>query len=172
MRPDTCLRVSEWSSVPISGLLDHEQREAIEEASETWRAINRLPSSPLSFSGSHGETLCARQYVGVVEVSGASVEIYPKLDRRLLSQDRLASDVLADSVMQNLLWMLAVSGHMDISEADIAHLEEHPISFYDVFAYLMARNLREELASGVPHAYQTRRETLPAVGAGSTSLTR
>lgn len=163
MRPGTCLRVSEWSSVSVSGLLNNEQREAIEEAAETWRGINGLSAAPLSFSGSHGDTLCACQYVGVVEVFGASVEIYPKLDRCLLSLDRVTSDALANSVMQNLLWMLEVSGHIDISEADTAHLEEHPVSFYDIFAYLMARNLREELALGVPHAYQTRREAVPAV---------
>ena len=65
--------------------------------------------------------------------------------------------------MRNLLWMLDVSGYMDISKANTAHLEEHPVSFYDVFAYLMARNLRDELASGVPHAYQTMREAIPTL---------
>jgi 5-methylcytosine-specific restriction endonuclease McrBC regulatory subunit McrC len=163
MRHGAPLRVSEWSSVSVSGQLDSEQCAAIEHAAETWRGINGLSAAPLSFSGSHGDTLCACQYVGVVEVFGATVEIYPKLDKRLLSLDRLTSDALADSVMQNLLWMLEVSGHMDVTEADTAHLEEHPVSFYDIFAYLMARNLREELGSGIPHAYQTRREAIPAV---------
>jgi 5-methylcytosine-specific restriction enzyme subunit McrC len=101
--------------------------------------------------------------VGVVEVFGATVEIYPKLDHELLDRNQITPGNLADSVMGNLLWMLDVSGYMDISEADTAHLEEHPVSFYDVFAYLMARNLRDELASGVLHAYQTMRETIPAV---------
>jgi 5-methylcytosine-specific restriction endonuclease McrBC regulatory subunit McrC len=149
--------------VSVSGQLDGEQRAAIEQAAETWRGINGLSAAPVTFSGSHGDTLCASQYVGVVEVFGATVEIYPKLDNRLLSLDLLTSDALADSVMQNLLWMLEVSGHMDVTEADTAHLEEHPVSFYDIFAYLMARNLREELVSGIPHAYQTRREAIPAV---------
>lgn len=163
MSPDTPLRVCEWSSVSVSGVLDSEQREAIEAAAETWRVASSLPSPPLSFSGSHGQTLSACQYVGVVEVFGASVEIYPKLDKRLLAQDRVGTDELAESVMQSLFWMLEVSGYMDISEADTAHLQEQPVTFYDVFAYLMARNLREELAAGVPHDYQTKREPIPAV---------
>jgi len=85
MRHGTPVRVSEWSSVSVAGQLDDEQRAAIEQAAETWRGINGLSASPLSFSGSHGDTLCACQYVGVVEVFGATVEIYPKLDKRLLA---------------------------------------------------------------------------------------
>jgi 5-methylcytosine-specific restriction enzyme subunit McrC len=163
MKPENCLRVCEWSAVPVTGVLDVDQREAIEEAAEIWRVANGLSALPLSFAGPHGDTLRAYQYVGVVEVFGATVEIYPKLDQQLLDSNQITSALLADSVMRNLLWMLDVSGYMDISEADTAHLEEHPVSFYDVFAYLMARNLRDELASGVPHAYQTMYEAIPAV---------
>ncbi len=163
MKPEAPIAVSEWSAVSVAGILDSDQRDALCEAAEAWRISNALSSSPLSFSGPHGELLCAAQYVGVVEVPGASVEIYPKLDEHFLDGGQIISPQQTGAVMHNLLWMLEAAGYMDISEVDTAHLEEHPVTFYDVFAYLMARNLLQELQAGVPHAYRTMRNAVPAV---------
>jgi 5-methylcytosine-specific restriction enzyme subunit McrC len=163
MTSDSHIRISEWASVSVDGLLTGAQREAVAEASDAWRETNGLNDAPLSFSGPRGEILCARQFVGVVEVGDVTVEIYPKLDRHLLSDRLVTSEDLADSAMQSLLWMLEVSGYMDISETDTARLQEERVSFYDVFAYLMAKNLIVELQSGVPHAYVTVRDAVPAV---------
>jgi len=163
MSPETCIRVSEWSSVSVADRLSAEQRDGIEEAASIWRTTNALSASPLSFSGAGGDMLAARQYVGVVEAAGASIEIYPKLDRKLLGEADAGPAEVVDSVMRNLLWMLEASEYTDLSETDTAHLEEQPISFYDVFAYLMAKNLRDELAVGVPHAYQTQHDATTAV---------
>ncbi len=163
MRPETCIRVSEWSSVPVEGRLTVEQREGIEAAARVWQTANGLSASPLSFSGANGDRLGSRQYVGVVEVAGVAVEIYPKLDREIIGDREITSEELAGTAMRNLLWMMEVSGSEDISPTDAAHLEEQSMSFYDVFAYLLAKNLRDELATGVPHAYQTQRDTIPAV---------
>ena len=43
MKPENCLRVSEWSAIPVNDLLEVDQREAIEEASEIWRVANGFP---------------------------------------------------------------------------------------------------------------------------------
>lgn len=162
MKGESPVRISEWASVSVE-FLSEMQREAISEASEAWQVANGLGDPPLAFSGPRGDVLCARQYVGVVEVGDVTIEIYPKLDKHLVSSQIIPSIQLADSVMQDLLWMLEVSGYMDISETDTAHLCEQSISFYDVFAYLMAKNLLLELQSGVPHSYISMRDAIPAV---------
>ena len=161
--PDHHIRISEWATVSVDGVLSAAQREAVAEAADSWRDTNAMNVSPLSFSGPRGDQLCACQFVGVVEVGDISIEIYPKLDGHLLQSDLVTSDQLANSVMRNLMWMLEVSGYMDISEIDTAHLQEHPVSFYDVFAYLMAKNLLDELGTGVPHAYVTTQDSVRAV---------
>ena len=163
MRSDTPIRISEWAAVRVDGLLTGQQREAVAEASAAWQDANGLTDAPLAFSGPRGDMLCARQYVGVVEVGEITIEVYPKLDRHLIPDRLVTSADLADSVMQDLLWMLEVSGYMDISETDTAHLYEQSVSFYDVFAYLMAKNLLAELQSGVPHSYVSMQGAIPAV---------
>jgi 5-methylcytosine-specific restriction endonuclease McrBC regulatory subunit McrC len=128
----------------------------IDEASEAWRAINQLPGSPLAFSGPNGQELGARQYVGIIEVGEVSLEIYPKLDAGLFETNEgkaLSSDETRGSVMRSLLWMLEVANHRDLAETSTAHLEEVPTSFFDLFAYLLGKNLLPELERGVAHKY-------------------
>jgi 5-methylcytosine-specific restriction endonuclease McrBC regulatory subunit McrC len=138
----------------------------IAEASETWRAVNRLPASPLSFSGPGGRELWARQYVGIIEVGEVSLEIYPKLDAALIEANKgqpLSSEDTRDSVMRSLLWMLEVANHRDLAETATAHLEEAPTSFFDLFAYLLGKNLLPELERGVAHKYVTFTDNIGAV---------
>lgn len=71
--------------------------------------------------------------------------------------------VKTDSVMQNLLWMLEVADHHDFAETATAHLEEAPTSFFDLFAYLLGKNLLPELERGVAHAYEAFSGDLRAV---------
>ena len=150
----TQMRFCEWSRV------DHGLTTAvccdIDAAAEAWRILNGLPSSPISFAGPDGRQLCSRQYVGVVEVDDVAIEIYPKLDSALIAANEtqpLLPAVRVDSVMRNLLWMLEVAEHRDLVETATAHVEEAPTSFFDLFAYLLGKNLLPELESGVAHAY-------------------
>lgn len=138
----------------------------IDAAAEAWRILNGLPVSPLSFAGPDGQQLCARQYVGVIEVDEVVLEIYPKLDAALIEVSErkpLSSATTFDSVMRNLLWMLEVADHRDLAETATAHLEEAPTSFFDLFAYLLGKNLLPELERGVAHAYLTFTDDLKAV---------
>ena len=140
----TTIRICEWStSDAIDLTLD--QRHNIAEALIVWKEANNLPDLPLWFSGPEGETLNSRQYVGVIELSDVVIEIYPKLDKRLMEEERVRDKELAGSVMSDLLWILDVSGHLGISEIDMAGLKETPSNFYDVFALLMAKHLLAEL---------------------------
>lgn len=91
-------------------------------------------------------------------MNDAAIEIYPKLDATLLDthdDQLLPSSTSVDSVMRNLIWMLEVANHYNFAETATAHLEEASISFFDLFAYLLARNLLPELERGVAHAYVT-----------------
>ena len=69
-----------------------------------------------------------------------------------------------DSVMRNLLWMLEVADHRDLVETTTAHLEEAPLSFFDLFAYLLGKNLLPELERGIAHAYVTFKDDIKTVG--------
>ncbi len=146
------IRLCEWASISVSGLAAH-QRVEINEAVESWRRSAALPDLPLCFSGPDGSILNASHYVGVVEAGGCSIEIYPKLDAALLQNNEPAAWQSLDGVMSNLLWMLEVSGFMDLTEADTASLAESSLTFCDLFAYLMAKNLRAQLERGVVHSY-------------------
>ncbi len=87
------------------------------------------------------------------------VEVYPKLDAHLLydSEGQPFSELpVIGTVMQNLLWMLEVAQHRVLVETEQGHLAEKPISYFDLFAYLLGKNLLLELEQGVPHAYVSR----------------
>lgn len=151
------IRFSEWSRVVDHGL-GAETCLEIDAAANAWRRLNGLSVSPLSFSGPDGRELCARQYVGVVEVNDIQIEIYPKLDSTMIEASEkqpLPPSAKIDTVMQNLLWMLEVADHRDIIETATAHLQEAPTSFFDLFAYLLGKNLLPELELGVAHSYVT-----------------
>ena len=95
-----------------------------------------------------------------------AIEIYPKLDAALLQADEsqaLSSSASVDSLMHNLLWMLDVADHRDFAETATAHLEEMFTSFFDLFAYLLGKNLALEMERGVPHSYVTLEDDLKAV---------
>ena len=149
------VRISEWAKVSAHGMRPG-QRQQLNAAAVAWAQQQSLSATPLSFSGPDGQWLCANQYVGVVEVDDVAVEIYPKLDAALISNDNsapIANSVKLNTVMRNLLWMLEVSAHRELIEADTGHLEEAPTNFFDLFAYLLGKNLLSQLMSGVPHKY-------------------
>ena len=162
------IRLCEWSRLTNHNLTAEARRD-IYAAVEEWRLINSLPIAPLSFEGPDGSQLRARQYVGVVEVNDVAIEIYPKLDAALIESaemQTLSSADCIDTVMRNLLWMLEVADHRDLTEAATAHLEETPTSFFDLFAYLLGKNLLPELKRGVAHSYVTFEDDLKTVRGG------
>ncbi|NCC61354.1 MAG: hypothetical protein EOM12_10530 [Verrucomicrobiae bacterium] len=146
------IRICEWSTLNVPEL-DDKQCQAINSAVWSWQQANSISEAPLSFVGTNGKTLRTRQYAGVIEVEDVTIEIYPKLDSRLLEESSVEDERIIGSVMSDLLWVLDVSGHMGICEFGRAGLEESPTNFFDIFALLMARQLLIQLGMGVPHAY-------------------
>lgn len=156
------LRLCEWSSVRVSPKFwNRERRDEVARASQAWREEHRLSHLPLAWEGSDGCTLRARQWVGVVEVGGATIEIFPKLDAHLL--DAVQPGERAGSVLRSLLWMMEIAGSEEALEAETAGLDESPLSFVDLWAYLLAKNLRERLQGGAGHAYRYEEGPLHAV---------
>lgn len=144
------IRLCEWSSADVE--LSEEQRRVIEEAALHWKIANNLSQPPLEFTGSQGKTINTREYVGVIEVADVVIEIFPKLDKRLVEKSTV-DDEIAGSVMVDLLWLLDISGHFGINEIDDAGIKESPENFFDVFAILMGKHLLAELNVGLPHTY-------------------
>ena len=140
------LRLCEWGSVLTRNVLTAAQREAIAQASDAWRTAHRLPALPLEFRGPHGDQLTARQYVGVVEVGGATIEIYPKLDAALLGAQTLPRGA-ESGVLRNLLWLLEVTSDDRPQETGTAGLAETDTPFLEMFALWLARRLRAELSA-------------------------
>jgi 5-methylcytosine-specific restriction endonuclease McrBC regulatory subunit McrC len=156
------LRLCEWSSVRVSPKFwNRERREEVARAAQSWREEHRLSHLPLIWEGSDGCMLRARQWVGVVEVAGATIEIFPKLDAHLL--DEAQPGDRAGSVLRSLLWMMEASGMEDALEAETAGLDESPLSFVDLWAYLLAKNLRARLQGSASHAYRYQEDTVHAV---------
>jgi len=156
------IRLCEWASRPAAELTAR-QREDIYGVVKEWCRSAGIPDSPLMFHGPDGTTISASHYVGVVEVGDVCIEIFPKLDRALLGMDALPSDKQAGTVMSNLLWMMESCRFMDLTEADTAHLSTAPVTYYDVFAYLMAKSLRYELEAGIAHFYVPVEDDLRAI---------
>ena len=156
------IRICEWGHTTRHDL-NTAEREGIARAAARWQAENRFPQPPLWFTGTDGRTLNARQYIGVVEAAGRTVEIYPKLDAHLLEHNDIDDGAPLAGVMSAVLWMMDIAGVVEASPADTTQLGELPTDFIDVFALLLAKNLRAELARGMARRYERQEENLTAV---------
>lgn len=154
------LRLCEYQELQVEW--SRETREAVAAAAQSWSDLHGLPAPPVSFGGTDGCTLCAQQYVGVIEAGGVCVEIYPKLDAALV-RGAVLDDRRASSVMGNLLWMLEESGYGGLVDAGEASVEESPEAIGDLLAWLFARRMRQQLALGVPQEFLGLRDDIPLV---------
>jgi 5-methylcytosine-specific restriction endonuclease McrBC regulatory subunit McrC len=154
------LRLCEYKTHHVDW--SREAREAVAAAAQAWSDAHGLPTPPVSFEGTDGCTLCAQQYVGVIEAGGVCVEIYPKLDAALVSGADL-DDQRTRSVMGNLLWLLEESGYGGLVDAGEASVEESPEAIGDLLAWLFARRMRHQLAVGAPQEFLGRRDDIPFV---------
>ncbi|HEY0075270.1 MAG TPA: hypothetical protein VGB77_14315 [Abditibacteriaceae bacterium] len=159
------VRLCEWGRASINDWSAGE-RALTRHAIAHWQNENHLPVAPLTCD----ETgLRAQQWVGVVEAAGRTIEIYPKLDATLLDKNTLPQSKAA-GMMSNLLWMLDVAEHRDLADADLAGLDSLE-SFFDLFAWILARRLLNELEGGLPHHYLLHSDVLRSVR-GRLDLTR
>src|SRR5438105_1337659 len=87
----------------------------------------------------------AKNYVGVVQVPGLSIEIIPKIDA--------ADDDSVGRAQGNLLYMLQLSRNLPLRQRDLAdqHLRRKPL--LEALIQAFASSLLSELRAGVHHAY-------------------
>ena len=154
------IRLAEYGSAPTD--LPRATRVALHQSARDWKNAHNLNALPLEWGGADGTTLSARQWVGVVEVEGARVEIYPKLDRALLA-GAAPDEGIADSTLQALLPLLEAAQFGDWVETGNAALGEADLSFVDVWAFLLGRHLSVELRRGVVSQYQHEGDDLAGV---------
>lgn len=100
----------------------------------------------------------ARNYVGVIQVPGLTLEILPKIDKGKHQTD--SQGMLAQ---HNLLYMLAFTRKLPFEERDLASLKLQKMPLLEVLIGLFANHLLEELRRGVDHAYVNREENLPRI---------
>ena len=113
------------------------------------------------FDWRHNE-VWARNYVGVIQVPGLSLEILPKIDKDKAKADE--QEILL--AQHNLLYMLSFTRKLPFEERDLASLKLQKLQklpLLEVLIRLFANRLLEELRRGVDHAYVHREENLPRV---------
>jgi 5-methylcytosine-specific restriction enzyme subunit McrC len=93
-----------------------------------------------------------KNWVGVVQLGGLTVEILPKFHRRGI-------DTL--QARRNLIYMLVTAGDVPARPRDVADLATGQTTLLDVFVDLFARRLREELHQGLHRSYERRAENSP-----------
>jgi 5-methylcytosine-specific restriction enzyme subunit McrC len=157
------LRLCEWGQTRVDeNAWPIARRRLVQNAAENWRRVHRLNALPLAWSGSDGCTLSARQWVGVLEAGGATIEIYPKTDKALLTRDTLTA-AEAGSTLGVLLKLLEAAHFPDWMNAGSAALQQDELSFLEVWAWLYGWHLRDELRRGLVRGYIAREDDLFAV---------
>lgn len=102
--------------------------------------------------------VCARNYVGVLQVPGLTVEILPKVVT--VEQPSSADRLLA---RRNLLYMLGYANRLPVRRRDLADLDVHRFPLLEALICAFAERLLAELGRGVNHAYVRREEDLTFV---------
>ncbi|BCM91739.1 hypothetical protein IAD21_03614 [Abditibacteriota bacterium] len=156
------LRLAEWQSKKPLTVWPADVQLQIEELARSWKETHNLNAMPLEWGGRDGQTLSARQWVGVIEVGDYRVEIYPKLDQYLLDAKGVddANDGILDSSLKALLSMIAAADYGDWVGNERAALEYEPLQFPDVWAYFLGRHLGHELRRGLAHSYVAHEDDL------------
>lgn len=133
---------------------DARQCKELKAFDDLWRT--KSGKSAL-FEWRHNE-VWSRNYVGVVQVAGLSVEILPKIDKNRNDTD--AEKLLAQ---HNLLHMLSYTENIPFEERELAGLKLKKMPLIEVLIRLFANRLLEELRRGLDHTYVHREENLPCI---------
>jgi 5-methylcytosine-specific restriction enzyme subunit McrC len=133
--------------------------ERTELDASTWAALQRFDEHHARRAG--GDTVFdwsllaavrARNWVGVVEVPGAAIEILPKVEPGQAAVSALAA--------KNLITMLEVAGALPPVDRAYASLDTQASSLLDALVLAFATRLLAELERGPHRAYVRREENL------------
>ena len=98
--------------------------------------------------------LTAGAWVGVLNLSGVQISVYPKIDP---TTDGSAKSLAAPKA--DLLAMLLGAGYIDLDPKEVPKLDQND-AFVDHLAVLYNQKLLREITRGLPHSYVERREML------------
>lgn len=153
-------------SVPEFGRIDRDRLSS--------RLIRRLQSFDERHARKFGKSVFdwsrihyiqARNYVGVVQVSGLTVEILPKTDAEQDGADN-ATEPQAEWVsraQRNLVYMLSVARELPFRDRDLASQRVQRMPMLEVLIQTFVRRLLAELRRGLAHGYIRHEENLSCV---------
>lgn len=159
----THLAIHEWGTVPV-----HDGRGAAPEGSFSRAQADALlaaarahPLGGAEGRGILGDRRCAlkaKGMVGVIAAEGCSLEILPKLD-----PDAADNPADAPALRERLIGLLDVAWTLRLSTGATAAIAHQPHSVLDVLIRLFAERLITQTRRGLPRAYLTHEEDLPAL---------
>lgn len=135
--------------------------ERIPRSEENKKLLSRLQSFDEQWNKSTGESVFdwndrryikAKNYVGVIAVSGGAIEILPKIDKQDEEGKTLAQ--------HNLLYMLSMTRKITGEERDLAALGKQKMPLLEQLLILFAERTISELKRGVDHSYVPKEENL------------
>lgn len=100
------------------------------------------------------------QWVGVVQVPGAQVEILPKIDTLAEARPGQEAEDARYEARRNLLYMLSVGGDVPVRSRDVARLAVRKAPLSETLAAIFASRLQRELLRGPERAYQQLEDNL------------
>lgn len=110
----------------------------------------------LIFEWRHNK-LWAKNWVGVVQIGGLTVEILPKVEKPSKSDN---DETLEHFARRNLLYMLALAGEVPMRTRDVADIATQGGTLLDIYVDIFARRLTEQLKKGLDKDYVRREENL------------
>ena len=116
------------------------------------------------FDWSNTSHIRALNYVGVIQVPGARIEILPKIYTLTGSEGESREEASANQVAKsNLVYMLSLTRDLPLRERDLAGQTLKRLPLLDYLILLFAKRLLRELRLGLNHAYVYREENLPYI---------
>ncbi len=98
----------------------------------------------------------AKQWVGVVQIPGLSLEILPKIENTKDSENKEPYQF----ARKNLLYMLSVAKKLRLKERDLAMLDIRNAPLFEALIRIFANRLQEELICGVCKFYVDKTDNL------------
>jgi len=118
----------------------------------------------------NNETLKVKNYVGVIQVPGLTLEILPKIDKDKEIPETGTKDKVKEEkenkkqlAQSNLLYMLSFTKKIPFEERELATLKHQNMTLMEALIRLFVNRLMEELRRGVDHSYVYREENLPCI---------
>lgn len=149
------ITILEYEKLPRSKIPVHTLREL-----QTFDEQQAHSSGDTIFDWGFLQFIKAKSYVGVIQISGFTIEVLPKIDTKDTQAVESASQ---QNCRQNLLYMLSQVRRIPIHERDLASQKLQRLPMLEVLIRIFARKLLLELRRGQQHQYLYREEELPYI---------